>query len=117
LQAGDALTQQNGIYPALSALELLLYAQPNTLTVWVSGSKRVLPVRITQMQIVEQMFGPTLNPVRAEVSVALQVLKDSDLANNAHGKALWDAHYNLMQQLANAALSGVNLAMLGISGI
>jgi hypothetical protein len=117
LQAGDAVTQQNGIYPALSALELLLYPQPNSLTVWVSGSKRVLPVRITQMQVTEQMFDPSLNPIRAEVSVALQVLKDADLANSAHGKALWDAHYNLMQQLATAALSSINLGLLGITGI
>ena len=116
LQAGDAVTQQNGILPALSALELLLYPQPNSLTVWVSGSKRVLPVRITQMQIMEQMFDPTLNPIRAEISVALQVLKDADLVNNAHGKALWDAHYNLMQELA-ATLGTVNLATLGIAGI
>ena len=115
LQVGDAVTQQNGICPALAALELLLYPQPNSLTVWVSGSKRVQPVRITQMQITEQMFDPALNPIRAEVSVALQVLKDADLANNAHGKALWDAHYNLMQQLA--AQGAVNLATLGITGI
>jgi hypothetical protein len=117
LQAGDTVTQQNGVFPALSALELLMYPQPNTLTVWVSGSKRILPVYITQMQITEQMFDPALNPIRADVSIALQVLKDADLANNAHGKALWDAHYNLMQQLANALLSGVNLAMLGITGV
>jgi len=116
LQVGDALTQQSGVYPALSALELLMYPQPNTLTVWVSGGKRILPVSLTQMQIVEQMFDPALNPIRAEVSIALQVLKDADLANNAHGKALWDAHYNLMQQLANA-LSGVSLATLGITAI
>jgi len=117
LETGDPVTQQNGILPALSALELLMYPQPNTLTEWVAGSKRILPVRITQMQIVEQMFDPALNPIRAEVSIALQVLKDADLANNAHGKALWDAHYNLKQQLANATLSSVNLGMLGITAI
>lgn len=115
LQVGDAVTQ--GIYPVLSALELLMYPPANSLTVWVSGSKRILPIRITQMEITEQMFDPALHPIRAEVSVALQVLKDADLSSNAHGKALWDAHYNLMQQLANTTLSTVNLGMLGITGI
>jgi hypothetical protein len=117
LQVGDALTQQNGVFPALSTLELLMYPQSNSLTVWVSGSKRILPVRITQMQITEQMFDPALNPIRAEVSVALQVLKDADLASNAHGKALWDAHSNVMQQLAKATSTSINLGMLGITGI
>jgi len=117
LEVGDALTQQNGVFPALSALELLMYPQSNSLTVWVSGSKRILPVRIMNMQITEQMFDPALNPIRAEVSVVLQVLKDADLASSAHGKALWDAHSNVMQQLANATSSSISLGMLGITGI
>jgi hypothetical protein len=117
LQVADALTEQNGVFPALSALELLMYPQSNSLTVWVSGSKRILPVRITQMQITEQMFDPALNPIRAEVSVVLQVLKDADFASNAHGKALWDTHSNVMQQLAKATSSSINLGMLGITGI
>ena len=117
LQMGDAVTQQNGIAPALSALELLMYPPANSLTVWISGSKRILPVRITQMQITEQMFDPALNPIRAEVSVSLQVLKDADLSGSAHGKLLWDTHYSLKQQLANTTLSTFNLGMLGVSGI
>jgi hypothetical protein len=116
LQAGDAVTQQNGILPQLAALELLLYQPSNTLTVWTSG-KRILPVRITGMQILEQMFDPTLNPIRAEVSVTLQVLKDADLPNNSKGRALWDAYFKVLQQLANASLSSTSLPMLGITGI
>jgi hypothetical protein len=116
LQAGDAVTQQNGIFPQLSALELLLYQPSNTLTVWVSGSRRILPVKITSMLIVEQMFDPTLNPIRAEVSVTLQVLKDADLANNSKGRALWDAYYAALQQLANS-LGNATLATLGLKGI
>lgn len=116
LQAGDAVTQQNGILPQLSALELLLYLPSNTLTVWISG-KRILPVKITSMLILEQMFDPTLNPIRAEVSVTLQVLKDADLASNSKGRALWDAYFRVMQQLANASLTSSSLAMLGLAGI
>jgi hypothetical protein len=115
LETGDAVTQQDGLLPAISALELLLYPQANTLTVWVSGSKRVLPVRITEMQVVEQMFDPALNPIRAEVSVSLQVLKDADLASNSRGRAIWDAHYAVLQQLSQ--LDAGSLAALGITGI
>lgn len=116
LQAGDAVTQQTGLLPAISALELLLYPAANTLTLWVSGSRRVVPVRITEMQITEQAFDPALNPIRAEVAVTLQVLKDADLTNNPRGKALWDAHLALLQQLAKTAYDG-KLAALGLAGI
>jgi hypothetical protein len=117
LQAGDPVAQQSGILPAISALELLLYPASNALTVWVSGPRRVVPVRITEMQIMEQAFDPALNPIRAEVSVSLQVLKDADFANNARGKAIWDAHLSTLQQLAKAAYAGGTLANLGLTAI
>lgn len=116
LETGDALTQQNGLQPAIAALELLLYPQANTLTVWVSGSKRILPVRITELQIIEQMFDPTLNPIRAEVSVSLNVLKDADLGANSRGRAIWDAHFATLQQL-DQTLGNGSLSVLGITGI
>ncbi len=116
LETGDSVTQQDGLLPAIAALELLLYPQANTFTVWVSGSKRILPVRITEMQVVEQMFDPALNPIRAEVSVSLQVLKDADLAGNSRGRAIWDAHYAVLQQLSQAFGSGA-LSALGITGV
>jgi hypothetical protein len=115
LEAGDPVAGQSGILPALAALELLLSPAGNPLTVWVSGGKRIVPVRITEMQIVEQAFDPALNPTRAEVAVTLVVLKDADLATNAHGRALWDAHVAVLQQLAQTA--GGTLAGLGVTGI
>ncbi|HEY4899952.1 MAG TPA: hypothetical protein VIH91_03945 [Terriglobales bacterium] len=117
LQAGDAVAQQSGLLPAISALELLLYPAGNTLTVWVSGGRRVVPVRITEMQIVEQAFDPALNPIRAEVAVTLLVLKDADLAKDSHGRALWDAHFATLQQLAKTGYDGGTLATLGLTGI
>lgn len=116
LQVGDPVTQQNGLLPMISGLELLLYATPGSVTVWVSGSKRVLPVRIADLVVNEQAFDPTLNPIRAEVSVSVQVLKDADLAANPRARALWDAHYAQLQQLANALGSGT-LSALGLTGI
>jgi hypothetical protein len=115
LEAGDPVTQQSGLLPAISALELLLYPVSGTLTVWVSGARRLVPVRITEMQIVEQAFDPTLNPIRAEVAITLLVLKDADLANDPRGRALWDAHFAVLQQLAK--LEAGTLAELGLTGI
>ena len=83
----------------------------------MSGGRRVVPVRITELQIVEQAFDPALNPIRAEVAVTLLVLKDADLPSNSQGRALWDAHYALLQQLAKTAYDAGSLAALGLTAI
>ena len=117
LQTGDPLTQQSGLLPAISALELLLYPAGSKLTVWVSGGRRVVPVRITEMQIIEQAFDPALNPIRAEVAVTLLVLKDADLPINSQGRALWDAHFAMLQQLAMLVYNAGSLPSLGLTAI
>ena len=116
LERGDPVTQQSGLHPAIAALELLLYPQPGSLTVWVSGNKRILPVRATQLTFNEQGFDATLNPIRADVSVQLQVLKDADFPPNSKGRALWDTHFTLIQNLA-AQIDAVTLGTLGLTGV
>ncbi len=112
----DPVAQQTGILPAISAMQLLLYPAGNSLLVWVSGSKRIAPVRITEMQVLEQAFDPNLNPNRAQVAITLHVLKDVDLANNPRGLALWNAYFSEMQQLAQL-FANASLGTLGLSGI
>jgi hypothetical protein len=117
LELGDPLTQQSGLLPVIFALELLLYPSPGVLTVWVSGSRRVVPVRISEMVFSEQAFDAALNPIRAEVAVSLQVLKDADLLNDPRGRALWDTHFATLPQLATTVFDAGTLAALGLSGI
>ena len=105
-QGLDGLPTELGILPEVSALESLLFPaetasdansdgkepvkakkeRPTVLFVW--GKKRVLPVRITGMNINETRFNAELNPTRAEVDVALEVLGDADAKDN---KAVSDA--------------------------
>src|SRR5262252_10601636 len=59
--AGGPQAQELGILPALSALELLLYPSANSLLVWISG-RRVAPVRVNDMQVMERSFDARLNP-------------------------------------------------------
>jgi hypothetical protein len=111
---------QTGVYPMLSALELLLYVPAVPLNrlpliVFVWGRRRVLPVRILQLQIVEQSFDAELNPVRAEIAVTLKILKEADLAAGSSGRTLWDAHVRQLQALA-ATLPQATLADLGLTG-
>lgn len=92
LNEGDILTEQFGIAPQLSTLELMAYPKsesilkassgfsftkskhpPMILFIW--GRNRVLPVNIDSMDITETEFSPALNPIRAEVSVKLTVIE------------------------------------------
>ncbi len=95
-----------GIAPEIAALESLLHPidsgssanddgsepvrargqRPTVLFVW--GKKRVLPVRITTMTVNETRFNAELNPLRAEVDVALEVLGEVDARGD---KAVSDA--------------------------
>jgi hypothetical protein len=117
LEAGDELAQQEGILPALAAMQVLLNSGPMTLTVWVSGNKRVVPVHITGMQFVEQAFDPKLNPTRAEVAITLTVMTDQELANDPRGRSLLDAYFLTLQQLAQLEYTNGSLAALALSGI
>lgn len=113
LETGDALAESMGIYPQLSALEMLLYpksaqvilntalllagtieivppAAPFTLFIW--GLKRVVPVRLDSFSIEEQEYDPNLNPIRAEVSLSLRVLSYNDFSVTHPGFAVFLAH-------------------------
>lgn len=106
LNRGDAITEQFGIAPQLSTLELMITPKnqsvlgglatlllggakgsfaffsedtnpPIILFVW--GRKKVLPVNITSMQIKEEEFSVDLNPTRATITVALEVIEGPNL--------------------------------------
>lgn len=117
LDAGNPLAQQAGILPALSALQILLYPASGSLLVWVTGSRQVAPVQITTMQVLEEAFDATLNPIRAQVTITLRMLKESDLSTSPRGQAIWAAYLAQLQQLAQAYSSTVSFADLGLTGI
>lgn len=113
MEEGDGLTASLGIHPQLAALEMLLYPKsalviantvlmalgtlevlppvgPLTLLVW--GLKRVLPVRLTEFTITEEAYDPSLNPIRARVSLGLRVLSYNDLSLTNPGYSLFVVH-------------------------
>lgn len=96
----SGLQLADGIYPALSALEMLLYPSAArvltnaalarlgiielipplpVLTVLVWGTRRVVPVRVESFTVTEEHFDSALNPLRATVALGLQVLTYEDL--------------------------------------
>jgi hypothetical protein len=130
LERDDALTESLGIYPQLSALEMLIYPKsalvlvntallaagsmevippqaPLTLFIW--GPKRILPVRLTEFSISEEAYDVQLNPIRAKVSLGLRVLSYNDLPLTDPGFALFLAHQVVKEAMATIGSVG-NLA-------
>ncbi len=131
IDATDQLEQANpvavtsGVYPTLSALEMLLYPKsltviknlalgqvgnieivppeaPMTLFVW--GPARVVPVRLTSFSITEEAYDTLLNPIRAKADLTLNVLSYYDLKPTNAGHSIFIAH-----QIAKEALATTNI--------
>lgn len=133
LEKGDNNATSMGIYPQLSALEMLIYPKsslviantvllaagtielippmaPLTLFIW--GPKRVLPVRLTSFSITEDAYDTNLNPIRAKVSLVLSVLNYNDLSVTHPGYHLFLAHQIVKETMATIG-SVNNLAAAG----
>ncbi len=102
LNEGDTITEQFGITPQLSTLELMVHPKdesllgellgllsssgfsftrspnpPMILFIW--GRKKVLPVNINSLNITETEFSTDLNPIRATASVSLTVIEGKNI--------------------------------------
>ena len=125
LEEANPLATTMGIYPTLSALEMILYPKsavviantilsligtveimpveaPMTLFVW--GPQRVLPVRLTSLSITEEAHDPLLNPIRAKVELSLTVLSYQDLSVTSPGQALFLVHHIAKEIMATTNL-------------
>jgi hypothetical protein len=124
LASSDPTAMALGIQPQLSALELLVYPSSTTLivnevlsligtieilpmesalTVFVWSSKRITPVRITDMEITEQAFDPQLNPIRAKLSLGLRVLSVNDVGFLTPAGALYLVYQTSKEAMAQLA--------------
>ncbi|MEA2721382.1 MAG: hypothetical protein QOJ39_3246 [Candidatus Eremiobacteraeota bacterium] len=135
LAQGNPLAAASGVLPTISALELLMVPKssltidlaalagssstsktpplslPMVLFVW--GPYRIVPVTITTLSIIETAYDQLLNPIRAEINVALQILTPSQLA----GQTLAIGAYTYSQGVkeAMAALNLANAVSIGVS--
>ena len=95
-------------------LEIIPLEQPLTLFVW--SKSRVVPVRLTEFSITEEFFDPSLNPIRAKVSLGMRVLSVDDLGFQHPGGHLFMAYLANKEQLASQAQSAA-LTVLGLGGL
>jgi len=130
-------TVQNGIFPQLAALETIVYPTSTTLqnnfnlsqggtleimpvlapfTLFVWSANRIVPVRLTEFSITEEAFDPTLNPIRAKVSLGMRVLSIDDLVFNEKGGSLYMVYQQQKESLAKLYQGG-SFSTLGIRGV
>lgn len=140
LEKAGAIATSLGVHPALASLEMLLYpktalvvanevlaqlgvievippAAPLTFLIW--GIKRVVPIRLNEINITEEAFDPNLNPVRAKVRLGMQVLTYHDFGLASVGGAAFLAHQVIKEAMATiqgvGSLSGAGSASIGAS--
>jgi hypothetical protein len=106
--------QANITLAAVGTLEITPLEAPLALFVW--SKQRIVPVRITEFSITEEMFDPQLRPIRAKVSLGLRVLSIHDLGIGHRGTSLYLAYHQQKEQLAGRGPSGT-LTELGIRGL
>lgn len=100
----SARLQSNNSIASSGALEIVPVQQPLTLFVW--SRMRIVPVRVTELNITEENFGPDLNPIRARVSLGLRVLSVNDIGFEHRGGGLFMAYLRQKEQLAAKSAAG-----------
>ena len=116
--------QQHGLYARLAALELMLHPSPISallapgrttpaaqlpVVLFVWGTTRIVPVRVTSLTNTEKLYDADLNPTHAEAQIDLSVLTPEELrAVTGPAGALAVAAYQYSLS-ARVVLAAVNL--------
>jgi contractile injection system tube protein len=128
---------QLGIQPQLAALEALVNPSVEDLlaandlgstgtieiapaeaplAIFVWSTQRVVPVRVTEFSITEEAFDPSLNPIRAKVSLGLRVLTTDDLGFENRGGSVFVNYLRTRESLAGKT-GTATLASVGLQSI
>ncbi len=137
LEVADGQATKLGIHPQLAVLETVVYPASSALltnrndaasgrieivpmqgplTLFIFGPQRIVPVRITEFSITEEAFDPSLNPIRAKLSLGMRVLTVDDLGFDGKGGGLFMSYLQAKEQLAAQSKAGT-FGTLGITGI
>jgi hypothetical protein len=137
LDSGDALATSSGVQPQLAALETVIYptstqlqqanarAQSGTLEIvpmdaplmlFVWSKDRIVPVKVTEFTVTEEMFDSNLNPILAKISLGLRVLTIDDIDYSSVGGRIYLSYQQRKEHLAASAPGG-SLSAFGISGV
>ena len=119
--------QDYGIHPQLAVLESIVYptvdqlnagnemAQSGTLeiappeaptTLFLWGDSRHVPVRLTEFTITEEAFDASLNPIRAKVTLGMQVVSVYDVGFKHPAGQYFMSYLMQKEQLAENSRAG-----------
>jgi hypothetical protein len=125
-----------GIQPQLAALEMLVYPSSidlilnealtllgtveilpmeSALTLFVWSPTRIIPVRLTDLDITEEAFDANLNPIRAKVNLGMRVLNVNDVGFINPAGALYMV-YQIEKEVMALANTFQTIASLGAGG-
>jgi hypothetical protein len=107
LRANDALA-------AAGTLEIVPMETPLALFVW--SASRIVPVRITELSVTEEAFDPSLNPIRARVSLGFRVLSVADVPTGHKAAGLFMNYLQQKEKLAGS-FTAAPLSALGVTGV
>jgi hypothetical protein len=111
--ASGQLQKNNGMANS-GRLEIVPVEAPLTLFIW--SKNRILPMRLTEFSITEEAFDPSLNPIRAKISLGMRVLSMDDLGANHKGSSMFMTYLQNKEQLA-ARYQDATLQTFGINSI
>ena len=99
---------------ASGTLEILPPEAPLVLFIW--SASRIVPVRVTDFSITEEAFDPSLNPVRAKISLGLRVMSTDDLGFEHRGGGMFINHLRTREALAGKT-GAASLQTLGLTNL
>ncbi|PTL79520.1 hypothetical protein [Vitiosangium sp. GDMCC 1.1324] len=94
-------------------LEIGPYLSPTVVFTW--GSSRAVPVKVVGYSVTEEAFLPSLAPVRARVSLSMQVLSYSDVMPQDPAWSLFMAYQSTKEQQASSGYSSASQDVLGVN--
>lgn len=89
---------ENGLHPALAALESIMYSQSKTenstppVVLFLWGPNRIIPVWLDSVKVIEEAFDPNLNPIRVKIELNMRVQNLSELKRGSLGYAICASH-------------------------
>lgn len=122
----------HGVTPAISALELLTHGTPPQppnfwdrllgrtpsggeppVALFSWGEQRAVPVRITRLDVKEELHDSALRPLRASARVQMAVITDADVSGGSRAAAAWRAHANSIRTMGELGYRDVPPGGLG----
>lgn len=104
----------NDTLASFGTLEIAPVMAPQPLFVW--SRHRVLPVRLTEFTVTEELFDTRLQPIRAKVQLSMRVLTTTDIPMDRKVGSLFMNYLRQKESLATRQ-SGGRIDVTGVTSI